>query len=140
MFPVFFLSKKPDRPTYLHTSRVDDDPVPVTKSKIHSHWEKKGNQETYFSSAFIWYRQDIQMYRFLKQNNVLIQDLKKMEMMMKELAEKLIPINSNSHYCKRRHIGSHTRECLHKPMQNKLCLQNPLILQTNNFGILTVDD
>ena len=51
-------SKKPkNRPTYLHTSRVDDDPVPVTKSKIHSHWEKR--KPVFFSSAFIWYGQDI---------------------------------------------------------------------------------
>ena len=48
MFPVFFLSKKPDRPTYLHTSRVDDNPVPVTKSKIHSHWGKKQTRKHIF--------------------------------------------------------------------------------------------
>ena len=42
-----------------------------------------------------------------------------MEMMMKkELAEKLIPINSDSNYGKRRHIGSHARKCFHKPRIN----------------------
>ena len=137
-FPVFLKSQK-NRPTYLHTSRVDDDPVPVTKSKIHSHWEKRKPANIFFQCLHLVSTgySDVQV---LKTKLCFQLGLKKLEMMMKELAEKLIPINSDSHYCKRRHIGSNTRECLHKPMQNKPCLQNPLIWRTNNFEILTFDD
>ena len=134
-------SKKQNRPTYLHTSRVDDNPVPVTKSKIHSHWEKKSRPGNIFFQCLHLVSTEYSDVQVLKSKLCFHLGLINMEiMMMKDLAEKLIPINSDSHYCKRRHIGSHARECLHKPMQDKPCLRNPQILQTNNFGILTVDD
>ena len=116
MFSCF--SKKPSIPTYLHTSRVDDDPVPVTKSKIHSHWEqrKPGN---IFSQCLHLVSTGYSDVQVLKTKLCFYFGLIDMEMMMKkELAEKLIPINSDSHYGKRRHIGSHARKCFHKPRIN----------------------
>ena len=112
---LVFLKRQKDLHMYLHTSRVDDDPVPVTKSKIHSHWEKRSSGNI-FSQCLHLVSTGYSDVQVLKSKLCFHLGLTNMEMMKKELAEKLIPIDSDSHYCKRRHIGSHTRECLHKPM------------------------